>query len=394
MTEAQYHQQPAPASESRLLRVAIWVAIGALIAAAIVCVVWVLAGSQNGIIGRAFLTILLLAGFAGVALLDAHLAARRPPWFALSSMVTWVVILLIGAFLIWMPERWFGYGFGRFMAFLMIVLILQLALLHIRLYVRAYQRHVTPFTTAVTVTTAVLVVVLAFMLVVPLAFNEFFSFTDTYWRWVVAIAILAAVGTALVPLVNALFAPRRPREAVAAYGAAYGSAPQGWPTYADGVTPLPVLGDGSPDWNAYYTGYPSSTSQAIAPVAPVAIPGAPPAGWGHPAQQPWGEQSDHAGWAGSDPQSWPAPTQPYGTADPAQQPWVDPAQQGWQAPQQPWGDPSPQSWEDPSQQWADAATPRPWGDPSAWNDPAAPPAPPVPPGYAGYPPPPPLPPQQ
>ena len=68
--------QPARAdnSMSPLLRAAIWVAIGALIAAAIVCVIWVLVGSQNGIVGRAFLTILLLAGFAGVAILDAHLA--------------------------------------------------------------------------------------------------------------------------------------------------------------------------------------------------------------------------------------------------------------------------------------------------------------------------------
>ena len=60
---------PATASESKLIRIAIWVAIGALIAAALVCVVWVLIGSQNGLIGRAFLTILLLAAFAGVALI-------------------------------------------------------------------------------------------------------------------------------------------------------------------------------------------------------------------------------------------------------------------------------------------------------------------------------------
>ncbi|MDF2578752.1 MAG: hypothetical protein K0S49_331 [Microbacterium sp.] len=80
----------------------------------------------------------------------------------------------------------------------------------------------------------------------------------------VALTILAAVGTALVPLVNALLMPRAPQPAA--------SAP--WPTYADGRTPLPVLGDGSPDWQAYYTGRPTYP-QAYAPAQPAQA--APPA---------------------------------------------------------------------------------------------------------------------
>ena len=139
----------ADATTSPLLRAAIWVAIGALIAAAIVCVVWVLTGSQNGIVGRAFLTILLLVAFAGVAILDAHLAPRRPAWFALASMASWVIALLIGAVLIWMPERYPWGGFTRFIQFLLIVLILQLALLHLRLYLKAFRRYVTAFTQTV-----------------------------------------------------------------------------------------------------------------------------------------------------------------------------------------------------------------------------------------------------
>lgn len=261
-------------ADSKLIRIALWVAIGALIAAAIVCVIWVLVGTGNGIVGRAFLTILLLAAFAGAALLDARLAPRRPAWFALASMVTWVVILLFGAILIWMPQpdRFFmmGMGFGRFMSFLLITLVLLLTLLHARLLIKAHLRYVTGFTRAITIITIALVVILAALLVIPLAFHEYVTFADPYWRAVVAFAILAAVGTALVPLVNALFAPKQ-RPAPAAVP--YGTAPQAWPTYADGVTPLPVMPDGSPDWNAYYTGYPSTVPQAIAPVAPVAPPG-------------------------------------------------------------------------------------------------------------------------
>lgn len=274
-------QHPAPAAPrdgARLIRWAIWVAIGALIAAAIVCVVWVLIGPDNGIVGRAFLTILLLASFAGVAILDAHLAQNRPPWFALTSMVVWVVTLLLGAFLIWMPTRdLYGFdGFGRFLSFLLIVLVLQLAVLHVRLYVKAHLRHVSGFTRALTIITVALVGILAILLVIPLGFHEYLNLSDLYWRFVVAVSILAAVGTALVPLINALFAPKRPRPQ-APVAQNYALPP--WPTYADGVTPLPVLPDGSPDWNAYYTGFPSHPQPQAAPTYPAQqAPAAP-----HPA---------------------------------------------------------------------------------------------------------------
>lgn len=279
--------QPTGTADSKLIRISLWVAIGALIVAAIVCVIWVLVGTDNGVVGRAFLTILLLAAFAGAALLDARLAPRRPAWFALASMVTWVLCLLFGAILIWLPAPGMFYTdpFGRFVSFLLIVLILLLALLHARLLIKAHLRHVTGFTRAVTVVTIVLVVVLAAMLVIPLTFHEYFTYSDAYWRAVVAIAILAAVGTALVPLVNALFAPKRSAiRGYAPYTASQGPVPPpAWPTYVDGVTPLPVMPDGSPDWNAYYTGYPSTVAQAIAPVAPVA-PVPPPQG---PPQTTW-----------------------------------------------------------------------------------------------------------
>lgn len=268
-------------NSSKILRASIWVAIGALIAAALVCVVWVLVGDANGMIGKAFLTILLLAAFAGVAILEANLAARRPAWFALASMVVWVVTLLIGAFLIWMPENGddFGVGFERFMKFVLIVLILQGALLHIRLFTRAHERLRTTFTAIVTYVTIGLVVILAFMLVLPLLIEEYVDFRPFYWRVVVALAILAAVGTALVPLVNALFAPKKERPAAPTSGAYYQAPVQQWPTYIDGVTPLPVMPDGSPDWNAYYTGQPTYPQG-------YAVAQAPSTGPAHAPQQP------------------------------------------------------------------------------------------------------------
>jgi hypothetical protein len=323
--EQPHHPQPhaeqprGNAPTSNLLRAAIWVAIGALIAAAIVCVVWVLVGEQNGIVGRAFLTILLLAAFAGAAILDASLAPRRPTWFALASMGVWILILLLGAVMIWMPERYYWGGFSRFILFLLIVLVLQLTLLHIRLYMKALHRNDTTFTRVVAIITITLVVALAAMLVIPMAFAEYLDLPDLYWRIVVAVAILAAVGTALIPLVNALFAPKRPRAAAAPYagvpgipavpaapaasgtGSAVGAPAAGpaaagpaqqellpWPTYVDGVTPLPMLPDGSPDWNAYYTGYPTPgahvfTAPHAAQSAPQPTAAAPPQAAPQPA---------------------------------------------------------------------------------------------------------------
>jgi hypothetical protein len=259
-----------------LLRSAVWVAIGALIAAAIVCVVWVLIGPQNAIIGRAFLTILLLAAFAGVAIMDAHFAPRRAPWYVLASMLGWVLALLVGAFKIWLPMQdglWsWDNGFVRFFEFVGVVLVIRLALLHIVLYVRAHQRHVTTFTRILTIVTIVLVSLLALMLIVPLTFPREFTYSELYWRVVVAVTILAAVGTALIPLINALNSPRVAKQPplpyaappVPAAGPQTPQAPQ-WPTYVDGVTPLPVLPDGTPDWNAYYTGYPSPGAHLVAP---------------------------------------------------------------------------------------------------------------------------------
>ncbi len=258
MTAPEQTAAPTGSDSSKLVRWAIWVAIGALIAAAIVSVVWVLIGSQSDIIGRAFVTIFLLAGFAGTAILEAHLSTRRPEWFTLISMTSWVLALLIGAFLIWMPAGFGTYGlegFTRLFSFLLIVLVLQLTVLHIRLYTKAIDRHPTTFNRTVGYFTLGLVVLLAVMLVVPLMLSEWVRFYEIYWRVVVAVTILAALGTALVPLVNLLLAPKRPRPVQAA-------APT-WPTYVDGVTPLPVLPDGTPDWNAYYTGYPT----AYAPTA-------------------------------------------------------------------------------------------------------------------------------
>ncbi|WP_417505424.1 hypothetical protein [Microbacterium sp.] len=261
---------------SLLIRGSLWIAIGALIAAALVCVIWVLVGDQDGLIGRAFLTILLLAAFAGIAILEAGLAPNRPDWLQLASMVSWIVALLVGAVKIWLPEDGMFFGAERFFQLLLVIGILQLALLHVRLFTPAAERHVTTFTRVIYIVTITFLVGLVGMLVFFLAFPNTFHYGELYWRIVVALTILVAVGTTLIPLLNALFGPKKKSSP------ARGVAPApSWPTYADGVTPLPALPDSSPDWNAYYTGYPTpapSQQQLAAPASsfPVAPQPVPP----------------------------------------------------------------------------------------------------------------------
>lgn len=289
---SQLDETKAKPNASLLIRGAIWIAIGALIAAALVCVVWVLIGDQDGLIGRAFLTILLLAGFAGIAILEAGLAPRRPDWLALASMITWIVALIVGAIKIWLPADPYEYtgGAGRFFMLLVVIGVLQLALLHVRLFTPAARRYITTFTQVIYYVTIAMLVLLVAMLVIYLTFPDTFHYSDLYWRIVVALAILTAVGTTLIPLLNALFAPKK--TAVVHTYAPSPTAPVGeptgsqqWPTYANGFTPLPVLADGSPDWNAYYTGYPTPQApqipQAESPQPPLPEQPAPE----HPAPE-------------------------------------------------------------------------------------------------------------
>lgn len=269
---------------SLLIRGSLWIAIGALIAAALVCVIWVLVGDQNGLIGRAFLTIVLLAAFAGIAILEASLAPNRPDWLQLASMVSWIIALLVGAVKIWLPEDGYFFGAERVFQLLLVIGILQLALLHVRLFTPAAQRHVTTFTQVIYMVTVAFLCGLVGMLVFFLAFPNTFVYGELYWRIVVALTILVAVGTTLIPLLNALFAPKKETPAERAV-----ASPPSWPTYADGVTPLPALSDSSPDWNAYYTGYPTVAAPQQQP-APAIVPNFPVPNAPVPPQPPAPQQ--------------------------------------------------------------------------------------------------------
>ncbi|HOA86222.1 MAG: hypothetical protein GX871_02950 [Microbacteriaceae bacterium] len=369
------------AGKLQLRTIAIRVAIGSLIVAALLCAVWVMFGGQNGIITRALLTVALFAAFAGVALFDARAVDRRPQWYSLASMISWVFLLLAGAVKIWMPwHSAIGEQISwqsptdnvatRVAELIGIAVVVRLALLHTRIFLRAAERYVTPFTRSLAAVTTALVWGLAVMLVLPLLLSHLY-FYDFYWRSVVAVTILAALGSALIPLLNGIYAPRKRAQAAPPvaydprYAPGYGAqqavqpyaqqyAPQdpyaltaagqgapaqpmqpvqpAWPTYVDGMTPLPVLPDGSPDYNAYYTGYPTYPAPTGAPVEPAPVEPAPvepapePGGVLHPEQPEQAAQPEAPEGPGASvaPGAPPAPVGPPAPPAPPAAPQVPP----------------------------------------------------------------------
>ncbi|WP_105566246.1 hypothetical protein [Microbacterium halophytorum] len=294
---------PPTQGMSKLVRGAIYIAIGALVLAALVCVAWVFVPDQGDLIGRAFLTVLLLSGFSGAVLLDANLASRRPDWLALASTVSWIVALIVGAFKIWVPrgaDEGFAWEAIRVWELILVVGLLQLALLHQRLYWKAHARYVTGMTRAVAIVTTALLVALVGMLSFYLAVPHLFDYDDWYWRVVVSVAILASVGTLILPLINALFAPRPPRPQPAPYPA-QGGYPQPYPQqYAQGGAPYGAQPYGYPTQPPAQPVPPQAAAhpaQQSAPVPPAAAQPAPPAAAAQPApavpqpaqdgRQPW-----------------------------------------------------------------------------------------------------------
>ncbi|MGO3885642.1 MAG: hypothetical protein ACTJHU_05025, partial [Mycetocola sp.] len=273
-------------------RIAVWVAIGAIIASALVCVIWVILGdSGSGIIPRAFLTVVLLAGFSGVALYDASAAGRRRQWLSLLSLAGWVIILVLAMVKIWSPMQWYSPDNGvlRFFELVGIVLVIRLAILFVQLFTKLLVNPADRFARIDGSITIGLVGLLAVLLLVPLVFTGFI-YHDVYYRLVVGIAILATVGTVLVPLFRLLNGgpaagvtagtvsltaegypaqgqQLRGQSAQGGYVSGTDRSRQqtshlpssiptqyGWPLFVDGVTPLPVLANGSPDLDAFHTG--------------------------------------------------------------------------------------------------------------------------------------------
>ncbi|MRG61246.1 hypothetical protein GE115_15430, partial [Agromyces sp. CFH 90414] len=244
-----------PPRRTRAATAALSLAIGMLVAAALLGGFFIIVGDQANVAARAWMTLFLVAAFAGVVLLDASVGDGPNRWYLAASTVTNVVLVAVGLLKIWngwgQPADTADAGvwaeqIGRFV---LVVLLLRVALLVTQLYGLYFVARAKSTASAVAgVVTLVLVWVTALILAIPAAFPAL-DWPDWWWRTAGATSLVALV-SAIIPILVKAFEPKPPRPA-----------------------PAPVQAPAAPF--AHPTGAP--VPPAAQPAPPVTPPTAPPA---------------------------------------------------------------------------------------------------------------------
>ena len=223
---------PTRPKRSRAATFSLYLVVGTLLAAAILGAVLIVVGDQANVAGRAWLTLVLVAAFAGAVALDA-VAGRGPNrWYLAASTIVNVVLVAIGLNKLWNgwlqpantadPFVWIM----QIWVFLLIVVLLRVALVVTQLY---WTYFVSRATIALTRVTGLLALVLAWVtalvLAIPLALPEA-DWPDWWWRIAGATSLVALVAL-VVPVVVRAFEPKaptppRPTPPVAIYDPASG----------------------------------------------------------------------------------------------------------------------------------------------------------------------------
>lgn len=238
----------SPAAGSRARTWALWLAIGTLVVAALLGGFFIIVGDQAAVAGRAWLTLVLVAAFAGAVTLDAGQSDGPNRWYLPASVMVNVVIVLIGLFKIW--NGWlqppnsadslvWTQQLGRTLA---VIVLLRLALLITQFYglhfVTNGRSGVARVSAGVTLG---FIWLSALFLAIPAAFPVP-QWPDWWWRTSGAMALVALV-LAVIPLIVRAFEPRQPREPQDAPAIPYGSTPP--PSYGN-MPQLPSAPESQP----------------------------------------------------------------------------------------------------------------------------------------------------
>src|SRR5690606_40825170 len=86
---------------SRGVTAALYLAIGALVAAAVLGAYFIIVGDQANVAGRAWLTLFLVALFAGAVVLDANVSSGPNRWYLGVSTIVNVVLVAVGLLKLW-----------------------------------------------------------------------------------------------------------------------------------------------------------------------------------------------------------------------------------------------------------------------------------------------------
>lgn len=202
----------------RMRTLSLWLAIGVLVAAAVLGSIFIILGDQAEIAGRAWLTLLLAAAFAGAVVLDAGMAHGPNRWYLPVSTGINAVLVLVGLLKTWggfyQPE---DTGSGvvwsvQLSLFVWIVVLLRAALIVTQTYGRRFVAHATSQATKVFAAMALVFIwVIAVLLALPPALPEA-QWPDVWWRMAGAATLVTAV-LFLIPVIVFAFEPKKPAPA-------------------------------------------------------------------------------------------------------------------------------------------------------------------------------------
>ncbi|MGO4594519.1 hypothetical protein AB4Z18_11930 [Leifsonia sp. 2TAF2] len=219
---------------ARARALSLWLAIGMLIAAAVLGAVFIILGDQADIAGRAWLTLLLAAAFAGAVVLDATLEEGPNQWYLPASIGLNVVLVVVGLLKIWggffQPEN-IGASLvwsEQLFLFVWIVVLLRASLLITQTYGHRFAGQGKSKATRVFAAMALVFVwVLAVLLTLPPALPQA-QWSELWWRFIGAATLMTLV-LFLIPVI--VFAFRTARAGAARRASPLRSPHRGSPDY-------------------------------------------------------------------------------------------------------------------------------------------------------------------
>jgi len=199
----------------RMRTLSLWLAIGVLVAAAVLGSIFIILGDQAEIAGRAWLTLLLATAFAGAVVLDAGMAHGPNRWYLPVSTGVNALLVLVGLLKTWggffQPEDT-GSGVvwsAQLFLFVWIVILLRAALIVTQTYGRRFVAHATSQATKVFAAMALVFIwIIAVLLALPPALPEV-QWPDVWWRIAGAATLVTAV-LFLIPIIVFAFEPKKP----------------------------------------------------------------------------------------------------------------------------------------------------------------------------------------
>ena len=197
---------PPPGSHAganaRIKRWSLWLALATIVVGAVLAIIWLLTGTSGGVIGRAFLTLAVLVGFAFSVLGEVSFIDRRHPVVTLIRLLILTATVGSALWLIWGTDHgWWHYedGWSKLLGWFGVVASLQAAGALVSLagwWVTTRSPH--RAWSATMLIGSVLALGAFVMLAIPCTFQELRP-GEFYWRLVAAFGI-AAVACVIVPL--------------------------------------------------------------------------------------------------------------------------------------------------------------------------------------------------